>query len=85
MDKVLMSVNEDDDLPNFKRSTFQKLLKRLKIKYIKTSRKSTFIEKRDIVRWRRNYLLKILKMREDGRKIYYTDETWLNEGIYLNN
>lgn len=75
MDKVLMSVNEDNDLPNFKRSTFQKLLKRLKIKYIKRSRKSTLIEKEEIVRRRRNYLLKISKMREDGRKIYYTDET----------
>ncbi|XP_026321135.1 uncharacterized protein LOC113231156 [Hyposmocoma kahamanoa] len=80
VDNVLMSVNEDDDLPNFKRTTFQKLLKKLQIKYLKRSRKSALIEKREIVRWRRNYLQKISKMREDGRKIYYTDETWINEG-----
>lgn len=79
MDNVLKSVNEDDDLPNFKRTTFQKLLKKLQIKYLKRSRKSALIEKREIVRWRRNYLQFFSKMREDGRKIYHTDETWINE------
>ncbi|CAH2099708.1 unnamed protein product [Euphydryas editha] len=38
------------------------------------------IEKPEIVRWRYDYLSKIIKLREERRKIYYLDETWLNEG-----
>lgn len=79
-DKVLHVVNEDSSLPNFKRSTFQKVLKKLNIKYVKRSRRSALIEKEEIVRWRFNYLRNILKFREEGRKIYYMDETWVNEG-----
>ncbi|CAH2086109.1 unnamed protein product [Euphydryas editha] len=33
--------------------------------------------------WRKNYLLRIKDFRREGRKIYYMDETWVNEGIYI--
>lgn len=38
------------------------------------------IDRDDIIIWRRNYLRTMKKYREEGRKIYYLDETWLNEG-----
>ena len=37
-------------------------------------------EKDKIVLWRRRYLLNIRKYREEGRTIYYLDETWVNAG-----
>lgn len=38
------------------------------------------MERSDIITWRRRYLREIKKVREQNRKIYFTDETWLNEG-----
>uniref|UniRef100_A0A2A4IZ33 Tc1-like transposase DDE domain-containing protein n=1 Tax=Heliothis virescens TaxID=7102 RepID=A0A2A4IZ33_HELVI len=80
IEKVLRDVNEDESLPYFKRTTFQKVLKKLKFKYVKRLRRSALIEKEEIQRWRFNYLRKIMSLREEGRKIYYLDETWVNEG-----
>lgn len=80
VDKVLEAVNADETLPDFKRTTFFKLLKKLQFKYAKRSRKSILIERNDIVLWRIKYLNNIVKLRNEGRTIYYTDETWLNEG-----
>ncbi|RVE42088.1 hypothetical protein evm_013256 [Chilo suppressalis] len=42
------------------------------------------IERDDIVLWRIKYLNNIVKLRSEGRTIYYTDETWLNEGHTMN-
>lgn len=78
--KVLSDINEDDTLPNFKRTTFQKILKHLKFKYIKRQRNNALIDRDDIVLWRRKYLHKIKKYREENRRIFYMDETWVNAG-----
>ncbi|CAH1992238.1 unnamed protein product [Acanthoscelides obtectus] len=80
IDKILKQVNDDEDLPNFKRSTFHKLLKELDFRFLKTGRNSLLIEKEEIVIWRREYLRKIRQFRAEGRKIYYLDETWVNAG-----
>lgn len=80
IDKVLKVVNEDDDLPNFSRSSLYRLLKHLNFKYVKRGRDSTLIDRDDIIIWRRQFLETINKMRQEGRKIYFTDETWLNAG-----
>ena len=34
----------------------------------------------EIVSWRRQYLRKIKQHREENRRIYYLDKTWINEG-----
>lgn len=80
IDKVTQAINEDEDLPSFSRSTTFKLMKKLNFKYMKRSRKSVLIDRPDLMIWRKNYLLKIKSFRRQNRKIYYTDETWLNEG-----
>lgn len=80
IDKVLQACNDDETLPNFKRSTFYKVMKKLKLKYATRCRKSGLIDRQEIVLWRIKYLNTILKMRNEGKTIYYLDETWLNEG-----
>ena len=46
----------------------------------KVNRTSLLIEKPEIVCWRRKYLRTIKKYRDEGKRIFYLDETWLNEG-----
>jgi hypothetical protein len=37
-------------------------------------------DREEIVRWRRDYLTSIKSYRDENRKIYYLDETWVNAG-----
>ncbi|VEN35550.1 unnamed protein product [Callosobruchus maculatus] len=80
IDKVLEEVNGDTTLPNFKPSTFHKLLKHLNFKWKKRGRNSLLMDREEIVLWRREYLIKIKSYRDQNRKIYYLDETWVNAG-----
>lgn len=80
IDNVLGAVNDDESLPNFKRSTFHKLLKSLDFKYVRRGRNSASLEREEIILWRRKFLKSIKKFREENRKIYYLDETWENAG-----
>jgi len=48
--------------------------------YTKRGRNSALVERDDIVIWRNRYLETIRKYRDEGRTIYYTDETWINAG-----
>lgn len=83
VDKVLKAINDDGDLPNFKRTTLFKIIRKLNFKFEKRSRKSILLDRPDLMIWRRNYLLKIKDFRKENRKIYYTDETWVNEGNFF--
>ncbi|CAH2013297.1 unnamed protein product [Acanthoscelides obtectus] len=84
IDKVLQEVNGDTTLPNFKRSTFHALLKHLNFKWKKRGRNSLLLDREEIVLWRRDYLTKIRKYRNQNRKIYYLDETGVNAGHTTN-
>jgi len=75
-----MAVNEDESLPNFKRSSFHKLLRSMNFVYKKKQRNCALLERNDIVSWRRRYLDKIKHYRQQCRPIYYLDETWVNAG-----
>lgn len=48
--------------------------------YVKRGRHSALTEKREVIVWRRNYLRQIKQYREEGRLVYYLDETWVNAG-----
>ncbi|CAI6346881.1 unnamed protein product [Macrosiphum euphorbiae] len=78
--KMLIAINEDETLPNLKRSSFRKILKDLHFVYAKKSRNSALIEREDIIIWRGKYLDQIRKYRSQNRPIYYLDETWVNAG-----
>ena len=52
--------------------------------YTKRVRNSALLEKDEIVIWRRRYLQTIQKYREEGRHLYFLDETWVNAGDCTN-
>lgn len=78
VDKVLKKVNDDNDLPNFSKTTFRRVLKILNFRYVSRKRNTYLMERHDIIEWRRNYLRKIRQFRQENKKIYYLDETWCN-------
>ncbi|KAI5638902.1 hypothetical protein NE865_08468 [Phthorimaea operculella] len=81
--KVTDAVNDDPDLPNFSRSTMRLVLKHLNFKYASRKRRSSLIDRQDIILWRKKYLLAIKEYRRQGKIIYYQDETWVNEGLAI--
>lgn len=78
--KILSVINADETLPNYCHTKFYQILLRLDFRYVKRSRKSILLEREDLISWRQSYLQQIHQHRMEGRKIYYLDETWLNEG-----
>lgn len=78
--KVAAEISSDDSMPKISRRLLLRTLKQMNIKFMKRGRKSVLIEREEIVLWRRNFLQKIREYRREGRKIYYLDETWLNQG-----
>jgi len=48
--------------------------------YTKRNRNSALTEREDLVLWRREYISQIRRYRQEGRTIYYIDETWVNAG-----
>lgn len=83
IDKVLKAVNEDEDLPSFSRSTLYRIMTKLNFNYQKRSRRSILLDRPDLQVWRRKYLLKIRNFRQENRKIFYLDETWVNAGEFI--
>ncbi|KAL4118946.1 hypothetical protein QTP88_011824 [Uroleucon formosanum] len=80
VDKIFQAVSSDDSLPSISRTNLFRLLKSLNFRYTKRSRNSALTEKNEIVEWRRRYIRDIERYREEGRHIYYLNETWVNAG-----
>ena len=78
--KVLTTINEDNTLPNMKETSLWIVLKSLNFKFTKRQRNSILTERRDLLSWRRKYLISICHFCEEGKPIYYLDETCLNTG-----
>ncbi|CAH2088520.1 unnamed protein product [Euphydryas editha] len=78
LQKILHAVNNDETLPTLSKTSLRRIIRHLKFKYMKKSRKSVLIDRGDIVLWRVRYLHQIKKIREENRRIFYTDETWVN-------
>lgn len=55
-------------------------MKKLEFRYVTRNRKSILLDREDLITWRQSYLVDIKKFREEGKQIYYLDETWVNEG-----
>jgi len=79
--KMLTAINDDQTLPNIKRSSLQKVLKDLQFEYVKKNRNSALLEREDLITWRRSYLEKIRYYRMQNRPIYYLDETWVDTTV----
>ncbi|KAL4126607.1 hypothetical protein QTP88_010819 [Uroleucon formosanum] len=80
LDKILSIVNEDESLPSFSQATLHRLLKSMDFVYTKRERNSALLDSNELILWCRRYLRSIKKYREEGRPIYYLDETWVNAG-----
>lgn len=78
--KIAAACAEDNSLPQLSRYVIWRTLREMNFRYLKRNRKSALIEKPEIVTWRRHYLTEIRRLREQGKVIYYMDETWINEG-----
>lgn len=80
VDKIVQAAQNDENLPQLSRTTVWRILRGINFRWEKQNRKSFLIDKPDIVCWRRGYLRSIRKYRNEGKNIFYLDETWLNEG-----
>lgn len=80
--KILQTVNDDDSLPTLSMTSLRRILIDLNFKYTKKNRSSILIDRNDIVIWRLKYLKQIQEFRRQNRRIFYTDETWVNAGTY---
>ncbi|XP_050439264.1 uncharacterized protein LOC126844865 [Adelges cooleyi] len=79
VEKVYSKVKKRGLLPFMKKKFFADFLKSLKFKLIKTKTHGLALtEKKKIVLWRRRCLNKIMQYRQEGRTIYYLDETWID-------
>lgn len=76
LDKILLLIKKDSTLPNTSRNSLNIILKRLNFR--KAKKNSLLIERSDVISWRRNYLRSIRKYREEGKPIYFLDDTYLN-------
>ncbi|XP_060839202.1 uncharacterized protein LOC132920662 [Rhopalosiphum padi] len=80
---ILLAINADPNLPSIQFSSLKTLLKDLNFEYTRWNRNNCALtERKDIVLWRRKYLEDIRRYREEGRTIYYLEETWVNIGEY---
>ncbi|XP_054267154.1 uncharacterized protein LOC128989301 [Macrosteles quadrilineatus] len=77
---VAQMINEDPDLPHVTDRTTRRLLNDLGFKFERRQRQSYLIEREDIVQWRRKYLIEVKRFREEGKQIFYLDESWCNAG-----
>ncbi|KAH8038447.1 hypothetical protein HPB51_001562 [Rhipicephalus microplus] len=66
LDSVIRAVNEDDDLPNFTKTTLWRLMKDIGFTFAKRKRNLALIKRSDIIAWRRRYLRAIKKFRGQG-------------------
>lgn len=73
-------MNEDKDIPKIGKSALKQCLHDMNFVFAKVNRNSLLLARNDIICWPRNYIRAIRATRERGRKCYYLDETWLNEG-----
>lgn len=85
MSNILAAINEDETLPNIKETSLRIVLKSLNFIFTKRKKNSLLTERRYLVSWRRKYLTSIRRFREEGRPIYYLDETWMDTGNCANN
>lgn len=82
--KVLAAINENSELPNLSRSGLYRLLADLNFEFTKRNRNSALTERKDLVLWRRRFTRDIRRYRNEGRTIYFLDETWINAGECTN-
>lgn len=67
------------DFPTMSRTTLWKILKSIGFRFRKLNRKPVLMESASVAASRHAYLRKIRKLRAEGYKIFYSDETWCGQ------
>ncbi|KAJ8959360.1 hypothetical protein NQ318_022046 [Aromia moschata] len=80
---ILAAIKENDVIPNFRKTTFKCLLRKIGFRYGKR-RNSYLKERKEIIFWRRHYLREVKRIREQNKKIYYVHQRWVNAEHVLN-
>ncbi|KAE9522521.1 hypothetical protein AGLY_017086 [Aphis glycines] len=78
--KIVQAISDDPNLPTIPRTSLQRILKELGFEYTKRARNSALTERGDLIVWRQKFIIDIRRFRNEGRTIYYLDETWVNAG-----
>lgn len=77
LNAILAKCKEDRNFPPISRALLYKwLIRYCKMKYRRINKKPVFLERNDIRIQRENYLREIRKYRNDGYRVFYSDETW---------
>jgi len=79
---ILLAINSDPKLPSLHFKTLKTVLKDLNFEYTKCGTTCALTETEEIVLWRRKYIEDVQRYRNEGRTIYYLEETWVNVGEY---
>ncbi|XP_074035702.1 uncharacterized protein [Leptinotarsa decemlineata] len=83
LEKIFIEISQDNDIPLISRKLLWKTLKSMNFAWEKHNRKALLLESDEIVCWRRKYLTTIKQYRREQKKIFYLDETWINEGYIV--
>lgn len=79
--KLLIKIKEEMDFP-YGRESLRKLLKGNGFYFKKCQNKrKILVERPNILHWRYKYIRSIKKFREEGRKVFYIDETWVDNDL----
>lgn len=78
--EILYQNLQSESRVHFSESTLRRFLKTIGFSYRVIDKRVSIMESERISRWQYDYLEKIKKFREEGRCIYYLDETWYDTG-----
>lgn len=82
--QIHQNLQNDENFPKMSKHTlWRRMKKQLKFKFGRFQGKPVPMERDDIAAQRHHYLRSIKKYRREGYNIFYTDETWANEGHSL--
>ncbi|XP_050508065.1 uncharacterized protein LOC126885527 [Diabrotica virgifera virgifera] len=59
-------------------STLSRFLNHIGFRYKKINKRSSIMDSPRLIKWRNEYLDAISKLRDEGRPIFYLDETWFD-------
>lgn len=75
IENIFQKLKNDTEFPYSPRH-LSRLVKNLGFKFRRLNKRNVIVESPRIIVWRYKFLKTISRMRSEGRKIYYLDETW---------
>ncbi|KAH9375370.1 hypothetical protein HPB48_006538 [Haemaphysalis longicornis] len=78
--KIPEEFRRSEHLPSLPTWTIRRLLRDIGFVFEKRERNSMMIQRQDVLIWPQRYLRQIAEYRQQHRKVFYTDETWVNTG-----